>query len=122
MEEDEEGPSSASIPHEMKRLRACKRCALIKTVDQFYEDGCENCSFLRLENNLNRVMECTSAYFEGMIALVNPQGSWVAKWQRIVTNIPGLYAIEVVGELPDDLKTFCRDEGLSFRSELQSSK
>lgn len=122
MEEEEEDQTSASIPLEMKRLRACLRCALVKTVDQFYEEGCENCPFLRLENNLGRVMECTSAYFEGMIALVNPQGSWVAKWQRIVTNIPGLYAIEVVGELPPDMKSFCRDEGLSFRSELQGSK
>ena len=122
MEEEEEDLGSAGIPSEMKRLRACKRCALIKTVDQFYDDGCENCPFLRLENNLGKVMECTSAYFEGMIALVNPQGSWVAKWQRIVTNVPGLYAIEVLGELPTDMKDFCRDEGLSFRSELQSAK
>ena len=81
MEEEEIG--SAAIPLEMKKLRACLRCALIKTVDQFYEGGCENCPFLRMDQSMPRVMESTTAYFEGMIALVNNEGSWVAKWQRI---------------------------------------
>lgn len=119
MEEEEGG---AGIPLELKKLRACMRCALIKSVDQFYEEGCENCPFLRMDGNSQRVMECTSAYFEGMVALVNPEGSWVARWNRIAANVPGLYAIEVVGELPEDAKDICRDENISFRSEIQSSK
>jgi len=30
-----------------------------------------------------RVAECTSINFDGMIAMMDPDGSWVAKWQRI---------------------------------------
>jgi transcription elongation factor SPT4 len=120
--EDEEGIGSASIPLEMKKLRACLRCSLIKTVDQFYDEGCENCPFLRLDGQLPRVMEATTAYYEGMIALVSPEGSWVARWQRIEKSFPGLYAISVVGELSDDLKDICREEGAPFRAEIQNSK
>lgn len=28
-------------------------------------------------------MQCTTSYFEGTIAMIEPQGSWVGKWQRI---------------------------------------
>jgi transcription elongation factor SPT4 len=90
MEEEGDENLNAGIPEQMKKLRSCLRCSLIKTVDQFYDDGCENCPFLRIDGNQDRVMKSTTAYFEGMIALVNPEGSWVAKWQRIVTNVPGL--------------------------------
>jgi hypothetical protein len=33
-----------------------------------------------------RVAECTSINFDGMIAMVKPGESWVAKWQRISTS------------------------------------
>ena len=40
-----------------------------------------------LHNIINIILpgyiQCTTSYFEGTIALVDPQGSWVAKWQRI---------------------------------------
>ena len=93
MEEEEIG--SAAIPLEMKKLRACLRCALIKTVDQFYEGGCENCPFLRMDQSMPRVMESTTAYFEGMIALVNNEGSWVAKWQRIGALISSSFSSNI---------------------------
>jgi transcription elongation factor SPT4 len=32
-----------------------------------------------------RVAECTSINFDGMIAMMDPDQSWVAKWQRIST-------------------------------------
>ena len=76
-----------------------------------------------------------------MIALAEPQNSWVAKWNGIgllglkKTNhffimlmcicnyneiaadcVPGLYAIKVVGKLPEDLQRACEDEGLICRS------
>jgi hypothetical protein len=34
---------------------------------------------------LSSIVKCTTSYFEGTIALIEPQGSWVAKWQRIGT-------------------------------------
>ncbi|CAM9091012.1 unnamed protein product [Chrysoparadoxa australica] len=83
------------IPAELKGLRACKRCCLIKTFVQFVEQGCENCPFLHMEEHSERVHECTSSYFTGMITLIEPKGSWVAKWQRISKGKPGIYAVEV---------------------------
>jgi transcription elongation factor SPT4 len=49
-----------------------------------------------------KVKSCTTTYFEGLIALVEPQNSWVAKWQRIVQMKPGMYAISVNGKLQDE--------------------
>ncbi|KAI9908276.1 hypothetical protein PsorP6_002887 [Peronosclerospora sorghi] len=70
-------------------------CSLIKTFTQFYDTGCESCNFLQMVDNRQRVAECTSAYFEGMIAMMQPKESWVAKWQRIVRLIPGIYGIRL---------------------------
>jgi transcription elongation factor SPT4 len=67
-EEDEELDESfvhAEIPNTFRELRACMTCSLVKTFTQFYDTGCENCSFLQMADNRQRVAECTSAYFEG---------------------------------------------------------
>lgn len=61
-------------------------------------DGCLNCEvYLELAGRLESVLECTSATFDGMIALQDPQASWVAKWQRLDGFKPGLYAVTVTG-------------------------
>lgn len=53
-------------------------------MEQFEFDGCDNCeSFLRMKKNKDRVMDCTSNNFDGMIAVMSPEDSWVCKWQRI---------------------------------------
>lgn len=67
-EDDEELDESfqhADIPNTFRELRACMTCSLIKTFTQFYDTGCENCAFLQMADNRQRVAECTSAYFEG---------------------------------------------------------
>lgn len=57
---------------------------MIKTFEQFEFDGCDNCDeYLHMKNNRDMVYDCTSSNFDGMIALMNPEDSWVAKWQRI---------------------------------------
>jgi transcription elongation factor SPT4 len=52
-EEEEEGVppqvaelAQASVPSAIRGIRACKRCGLLKTLDQFINEGCENCPFL----------------------------------------------------------------------------
>lgn len=40
--------AQASAPNAMKGLRACKRCGILKTLDQFIDEGCENCPFLEM--------------------------------------------------------------------------
>lgn len=38
--------AQASVPQSIRGIRACKRCGILKTVDQFINEGCENCPFL----------------------------------------------------------------------------
>ncbi|CAN0315405.1 unnamed protein product [Phaeothamnion confervicola] len=64
---------------------------LVKTTDQasFYNEGCENCPFLYMKDDTERVNDCTSAYFTGLISMIEPRGSWVARWQRICESSGG---------------------------------
>jgi transcription elongation factor SPT4 len=79
-------------------LRACLICSVIRPLSEFVDEGCPNCEDILevrhpplLLNDTNyqmrgqpeRVAECTSINFDGMIAMMDPDGSWVAKWQRI---------------------------------------
>lgn len=55
-----------------------------QSFDQFEYDGCDNCEeFLRMKNNKDNVYDCTSNNFDGLIAVMSPEDSWVCKWQRI---------------------------------------
>ena len=46
---------------------------------------------------------CTSSSFEGIVASMSPEDSWVAKWQRISNLVKGCYAISVqVRDMPND--------------------
>lgn len=101
--------SLETVPKELRNLRACLLCSLVKTLDQFEYDGCENCDeVLHMKNNRDAVYECTSSSFDGLIALMSPEDSWVAKWQGLTHNVKGCYAISVTGKLPpgivNDLK------------------
>ncbi|KAI2665073.1 Transcription elongation factor SPT4 [Labeo rohita] len=73
-----------TVPKDLRHLRACLLCSLVKTIDQFEYDGCDNCeSYLQMKGNREMVYECTSSSFDGVIAMMSPEDSWVAKWQRI---------------------------------------
>ncbi|CBJ33539.1 conserved unknown protein [Ectocarpus siliculosus] len=106
--------AGAEIPTSLKGLRACKRCSLVKGNDQFVNHGCENCPFLQMESDQARVQDCTTTYFSGLIAMMDPESSWVGKWQRISECRPGMYAIEVVGELPGEVLEFLEQKRIPF--------
>ena len=40
--------AEASTPKSVRGMRACKRCGILKTLDQFMDEGCENCPFLEM--------------------------------------------------------------------------
>eukprot|EP01084_Bolivina_argentea_P191355 328703_1 len=79
------------------RLRACLSCKLIKSERDFSEIGCENCG--QTVEIYGTVDNWTTPSFVGMCALMEDQKSWVAKHQRIIHLVPGLYAIATKGRL-----------------------
>ncbi|CAF1203097.1 unnamed protein product [Rotaria magnacalcarata] len=111
------------IPNDLRNLRACLVCSLIKSAGMFEEDGCDNCEeFLPMKGNSELVYECTSSNFEGMIALMHPEESWVAKWQRIAHHVKGMYAISVTGTLPRRIQRELAQNGRPIRSRDVSLK
>lgn len=90
--------------YDLRKLRACMVCGTVRTFDHFRDEGCPNCeSFLSLRGSSERILDSTSATFSGLVGMVQPKGSWVARWQRAEERIPGLYALKVVGRLPEDI-------------------
>ena len=115
--------SSETIPKDLRQLRACLSCSLIKTFDQFETDGCDNCeSFLGLKHNRDHVYDCTSANFDGFIGATKPDDSWVSKWQRINRFKPGVYAISVSGRLPASVIRDMKSSGISYKNRDTSKR
>lgn len=45
-----------NIPKDLRNLRACMLCSLVKSVDQFEDSGCENCEpLLQMKSNREQV-------------------------------------------------------------------
>eukprot|EP00898_Chlorokybus_atmophyticus_P007934 jgi/Chlat1/8141/Chrsp75S07567 len=106
---------AAQIPTDLGRtMRACLRCALLKTYDQFAEGGCENCPFFKMETDRDRVLECTTPNFTGMIAVTEPDGSWAAKWLHLGRFVAGCYALSTTGELPEEMQNILEDQGIRY--------
>ena len=94
--------TEGSVPDKLTHLRACLHCHIIKSESQWTKEGCDNCAHLGIKNDYERMLRCTSNKFEGIIALMSPNSSWVAKWNRLADRIPGCYAVDVAGTLPED--------------------
>ncbi|ORY91499.1 Spt4/RpoE2 zinc finger-domain-containing protein [Leucosporidium creatinivorum] len=100
-----------------KKLRACLMCSFVATPTEFRKEGCPNCDeLLEMKGSSDRVLECTTAQFDGTIALVSPKDSWVAKWQRNDKHTPGVYAVRVTGQLPDSIVDDLEARGVKVHS------
>lgn len=113
--------ADAQVPTNLRSIRACKRCGLLKTVEQFYEHGCENCPFLYMADNMDQVSRCTTAFFEGQAAIMDPRDSWAAKWIRVNAHFPGVYALQVTGQFDRDLEEEMESRGIRWRCRLTHS-
>jgi transcription elongation factor SPT4 len=67
-----------------------------------------------MKHDQDRIMDCTSTQFEGLIALMSSQ-SWVGRWQRIENFQRGIYAVQVHGQLPVEIQEQLLDKGIKYR-------
>ena len=65
-------------PTSFKKLKACSRCHLIKTEEQFNKEGCENCGYEKRES-----LQYITSHFKGMIAIMDTKYSWAARWLNL---------------------------------------
>ena len=81
-----------SYPRSLKKLRACFSCHLIKTEEQFIEEGCENCGG---KWNKTEAIQRITSNFKGMIAITNPKFSWCGKWLH--KPLSGMFVVQTCG-------------------------
>lgn len=60
------------------------------------------------------VGECTSSNFNGIIALMDTQNSWVARYHRLQGYKSGMYAVQVIGNLNEEYVDAVRAAGMRF--------
>ncbi|RHZ75604.1 hypothetical protein Glove_212g48 [Diversispora epigaea] len=107
--------SIASVPQTARQLRACLVCSLVKHSDQFRREGCDNCeSFLQLKFHPERLSECTTTSFDGLIANINPERSWTAKFKKIDQFVAGVYAVGVMGSIPEWVEDEMSRRGIHY--------
>ena len=88
---------------------------------EFRKNGCPNCEeILQLKGSTDRLTTCTTTYFEGVIAVVDPDNSWVAKWQRTTKYARGMYAVRVKGRIPDDVEAELESRDIKYRPRDQT--
>uniref|UniRef100_A0A0K0FUB7 Transcription elongation factor SPT4 n=1 Tax=Strongyloides venezuelensis TaxID=75913 RepID=A0A0K0FUB7_STRVS len=104
------------IPKDGKNNRACLLCGLVKSVNSFMIDGCENCEdYLMLKGDEDRVRCCTSANHQGTIFVLDPSDSFICKYHNIEKAVPGQYAMSICGTLPRDIISELRRFGIKYR-------
>jgi len=113
----------APIPNQArsKNLRACLLCSIIQTPVDFRRNGCPNCEdIMQMKGSPDRIQACTTTHFDGSIAVVDPEKSWVARWQRTNKYVRGVYAITVKGRIPDDVEQELESQGIKYRPRDQT--
>jgi len=75
-----------------------------------------------MKGSAERVTVCTTTYFDGIIAVIDPETSWVARWQRTSKYVRGMYAVRVKGRIPEDVLAELESRGFKYRSRDQSDQ
>lgn len=114
--DDEMASTNNFVPtNQHRQLRACMVCSVVKTESQFKKQGCPNCeAFLQLRGDDDQISACTSQVFEGLMTVSDTSRSWVARWQRLEGYVPGVYAVQVEGLLPEDVISAAEDAGIHY--------
>lgn len=102
-------------PNQQRNMRACMVCSIVRTQQQFMSSGCPNCEdILELAGNPEQINDCTSQVFEGLISVADTKRSWVARYQRLEGYVPGVYATQVEGILPEDIIGAVESAGINY--------
>ena len=111
-------PSLVRFPEALKNLRCCIACRLVKTLEQFYQQGCENCHFLNLEGDRERIEDCTTTEFQGMLGVVDPNGSWATRYAFMQQErVPGVYSLAVDHtNLRPEIRELFEDNGVKLQN------
>uniref|UniRef100_A0A0K0EB77 Transcription elongation factor SPT4 n=1 Tax=Strongyloides stercoralis TaxID=6248 RepID=A0A0K0EB77_STRER len=98
-----------------KNNRACLLCGLVKSVELFMMNGCDNCEdYLMLKGDEDRVRCCTSVNHTGTVFILNPLDSFLCKYYNFEKVVPGEYAISICGTLPQDVIHELRRFGIKY--------
>ncbi|KAF9446736.1 transcription initiation Spt4 [Macrolepiota fuliginosa MF-IS2] len=116
---------SAPIPQQArsKTLRACLLCSIVLTPADFRKNGCPNCEeIMQLKGSPDRIATCTTTSFDGVISVISPENSWVARWQRTSNYVRGIYAVQVKGRIPEDVEAELENRGIKYRPRDQTDQ
>ena len=94
--------AAAFVPEDMKKMSACSYCKLILDERQWDKRKfkCPNCK-----------TDAELKDFNGMISLMMPSESWVAKWNALQSKMPGLYAMHI---LDNEVEADKQDAGYGY--------
>ncbi|KAL0207677.1 hypothetical protein P9112_012305 [Eukaryota sp. TZLM1-RC] len=109
------------LPKSVKSLKACLWCGLIKTEEQFIDQGCENCTFLHMEGDPDRVAEVTTTSYEGIVSVMN-NSTWVSNYLGLDKAKPGVYAMHIIDKMPENLYDHFRDHASAPPRSTKSSE
>ncbi|KAI6099169.1 Spt4/RpoE2 zinc finger-domain-containing protein [Pisolithus sp. B1] len=121
----------ASIPSQgkYKHLRACLLCSIVQQPTDFKKNGCPNCEeIMQMKGSTDRISVCTTTYFDGIIPVIDPESSWVARWQRtceflvLRKYVRGMYAVRVKGRVPEDVEAELESRGIKYRPRDQTDQ
>jgi transcription elongation factor SPT4 len=103
-------------PNQQRHMRACMVCSIVRTEQSFKSNGCPNCeSFLELAGNIEAIQECTSQVFDGLMTVSDTSRSWAARYQRLEGYVPGVYAVQVEGVLPEEAIAAAENAGVHYQ-------
>jgi len=77
---------------------------------------------MQMKQSQDRVQSCTTTHFDGVIAVIDPEQSWVARWQRTSKYVRGMYAARVRGRVPEDVEQELNERGIRYRPRDQTDQ
>ncbi len=73
-----------------------------------------------MQGDRESIDDCTSNNFDGLISMMTPTESWVARWMTIDKLTPGVYAMSVYGKLPKGRIQDLRSKGIEYQTRDRS--